>query len=61
MGGQHNFIIYAAFHRESDARQLTLVNVIIKHHIDSQNVTGSAKINHLVAQKSPSFFKYILP
>ena len=24
-------------------------------------VTGSAKINHLVAQKSPSFFKYILP
>ena len=23
-------------------------------------VTGSAKINHLVAQKSPSFFKYIL-
>ena len=24
-------------------------------------VTWSAKINHLVAQKSPSFFKYILP
>ena len=23
-------------------------------------VTRSAKINHLVAQKSPSFFKYIL-
>ena len=27
---------------------------------DIQYVTGPAKINHLVAQKSPSFFKYIL-
>ena len=40
---------------------LTMLLVTNEETSDTTNVTGSAKINHLVAQKSPSFLKYILP